>query len=141
MFQRGPSCSSGSLPASDRGYLLAVCSGVLLVLCFPLFDRGVLAWGAIVPLLVALSGGGLLRAFRLGFLTGLVWSVGSLFWVRIYHPLALPLVVVIFSLYPAVAAACIRFLTGKCRVPLAVAVPLVWTAAEYLRSLGSLGFL
>ena len=52
---------------------VACLSGVLLVLSFPQFDLGGLAWVALVPLLVALDGKGPGPASLLSFTTGLIF--------------------------------------------------------------------
>ncbi len=119
---------------------LAVLSGALLVFCFPLHDWSFLVWVALIPLLAAVSSGSWRGAFGLGLLTGVVWSLGSLSWVSVYHPVALPLTALVFSVYPAAAAVFILLLMRTCRLPAALAVALGWTSLEYLRSLGTLGF-
>ncbi len=119
---------------------LAVLSGALLVLCFPLHDWSFLAWVALIPLLAAVASSTWRGAIGLGLLTGAVWSLGSLSWVSVYHPLALPLTALVFSVYPAAAAVFMLLLMRTCRLPAALAVALGWTSVEYLRSLGTLGF-
>lgn len=64
-----------------RNLLLAVLSGGLLVLAFPRADLGPLAFVALVPLLVAFRGAGWRGAAGLGFVAGLVFFAGSLYWV------------------------------------------------------------
>ena len=92
-------------------YGLAVASGVLLVGSFPSFGVPVIAWVALAPLLVALGGGTLARAFFLGLTTGFVYFVGTLYWVSLvmnsYGGLALwtavlvnALLVAYLALYP-----------------------------------------
>jgi len=63
-----------------RRELLAALSGVLLALSFPKFGRGFVAWIAIAPLLISLHGVSGARAFRLGYVTGAVSSLGLLYW-------------------------------------------------------------
>src|SRR5260221_13873816 len=62
-------------------YVLAAASGVLLALSFPKFGHPALAWIALAPLLLALSGTTLRRAFNLGLVTGLVYFTGTLYWI------------------------------------------------------------
>src|SRR4029077_7045137 len=63
------------------GYALATASGVLLALSFPKFGHPALAWIALAPLLVALPGATLRRAFTLGLLTGTIYFAGTLYWI------------------------------------------------------------
>ena len=60
---------------------LATASGVLLVLSFPNFGHPAFAWIALTPLLVALSGAPLRRAFLLGLTTGIIYFTGTLYWI------------------------------------------------------------
>ena len=53
---------------------------MLLILSFPKFGNGLLAWVALVPLLVSLHGATGWRAARLGYVTGAVSAVGLLYW-------------------------------------------------------------
>ena len=53
---------------------------MLLILSFPKFGNGLVAWVALVPLLVSLHGATGWRAARLGYVTGAVSAVGLLYW-------------------------------------------------------------
>ena len=61
--------------------LLPVLSGALLVLSFPKYDLDVLAWIALVPLLIAIRQKPRKTAFKQGWLAGFVFFVGTLSWV------------------------------------------------------------
>jgi len=60
---------------------LTATSGLLLILCFPNFEFSFLAWFAFIPLLFALQDVKPLRAFLLGYLTGLIFYLGSIYWL------------------------------------------------------------
>ncbi|MEY3479701.1 MAG: apolipoprotein N-acyltransferase [Verrucomicrobiota bacterium] len=66
----------------------AALSGLLLVLCFAPFDQAWLVWIALAPLFAAIWLGPvhpkhpLLRKAELGYLAGLVYFLGSLYWLR-----------------------------------------------------------
>ena len=53
----------------------------LLALSFPKFGHPALGWIALAPLLVALAGATLRRAFTLGLLAGVVYFTGTLYWI------------------------------------------------------------
>ena len=53
----------------------------MLPLCFPKFDLGLLAWGALVPLHLALDQCSRRRAFWVGWLAGLIGFTGIMAWV------------------------------------------------------------
>lgn len=67
--------------SSARNLLLAALAGGLSVLAFPKADLGLVAFVSVVPLLIAVRGTGWRTAAKLGFATGLVFFVGSLYWV------------------------------------------------------------
>ena len=82
-------------------FIIVVVSGILLVLPFSLLNLEWIAWFALVPLLIATLRVNARDSFVLGYLCGVVWNGGSLFWMHVYDPLVLPLVVLILSFYPA----------------------------------------
>jgi apolipoprotein N-acyltransferase len=109
------------------------------------------AWVALAPLLVALGGASLTRALTLGFVTGVVYFTGTLYWITrvmaVYGDLQ-PFVAVLvnglliayLALFPAL------FAVVTCRLvlsygPLALlAAPLVWVTTELGRTYLLTGF-
>jgi apolipoprotein N-acyltransferase len=61
--------------------LASLGSGLLLFLSFPKFNLWPLAWVALVPLLHALQDASSKRAFLYGWVTGIVYFLGCLYWV------------------------------------------------------------
>ncbi|NQV30309.1 MAG: apolipoprotein N-acyltransferase [Candidatus Marinimicrobia bacterium] len=60
---------------------LAILSGLLLTLSFPPFDMFFVAWVAWLPLWVALQQIGWQRGFKLGYITGFIFTLTSLNWI------------------------------------------------------------
>lgn len=60
---------------------LAIISGLLLTLSFPPFDMFFVAWVAWVPLWVAIQQNGWQSGFKLGYVTGFVFTLTSLNWI------------------------------------------------------------
>jgi apolipoprotein N-acyltransferase len=129
-----------------RKVLLAVLSGALLALSFPKFGHGVVAWVALAPLLLALaeSRGGL-DAFRLGYITGAVSSVGIVYWTALvvvqYGGLSLPVgigVMGLLCLALALFPSLFGWLVGTWRralgPPALLLAPVAWVATEILRA-------
>ena len=129
-----------------RKELLAALSGGLLALSFPKFGHGVVAWVALAPLLVALaeSRGGL-DAFRLGYITGALSSVGLVYWTALvvvqYGGLSLPVgigVMGLLCLALALFPSLFGWLVGTWRRALGPAAlllaPVAWVATEILRA-------
>jgi len=117
---------------------LACLSAGLLVVAFPKFDLGALAWVALVPLLVALEGKGPGAAYALSYLTGLLSFFGICYWIWavpgwnlidgfLIGVLYLPQYVALWGL----GLAWLRRLTG---VSPALVAPPLWVTLEYLRS-------
>lgn len=67
-------------------YLLAIFSGILLVLGFPKFNLSILSWFALVPILFAVRNSDWKESFRLGFVTGMVYFGGIMNWLLILIP-------------------------------------------------------
>lgn len=64
-----------------RHILLAATTGIVLPLCFPKFDVGLLAWVALIPLHIALDSSRRTQAFWLGWLSGMIGFTGIMSWV------------------------------------------------------------
>jgi apolipoprotein N-acyltransferase len=129
-----------------RKPLLAALSGALLALSFPKFGHGTMAWVALAPLLLALgeSRGGL-DAFRLGYITGAVASVGIVYWTALvvvqYGGLSLPVgigVMTLLCLALALFPSLFGWMVGTWRRALGPAAlllaPVAWVATEILRA-------
>lgn len=124
---------------------LAALSGALLVLSFPKFGQGMVAFVALVPLLVALPGTGAAQAFRLGYVTGAVSGFGLLYWTALvvvqYGGLSLPVGVGVMAmlclavaLFPSLFALVVsRWLATMGTAGLLLA-PFAWVATELLRA-------
>jgi len=125
---------------------LAALSGVLLILSFPKFGHPVVAWVALVPLLVALDGATGGRAARLGYVTGAVSAVGLLYWtafVVFQYGGGIPGVVAVaitLALCFAFAVFPLLFGWGMGRLLAAfgprglLGAPFVWVATEFMRA-------
>ncbi|OFX15025.1 MAG: apolipoprotein N-acyltransferase [Armatimonadetes bacterium RBG_19FT_COMBO_69_19] len=120
---------------------LAAASGILLYAAFPPLDLGWFAWIALVPLLIALEGEAPSRAFVLGVVGGAIAYLGILSWMRVFGILPWLLLAAYLSLFTGVFAWGWRWISDGRPALLAVwTVPLLWTALEYLRSIGVMGF-
>jgi apolipoprotein N-acyltransferase len=134
-------------------------SGILLALSFPnplsvlipRFPFGVLAWVALVPLLVSLEGKSPRESFRLGWLTGFTAFTGMLYWVIIamnryggisffISAIILVALTLYLSLYVGFFATLLPFIREKTGWSLSLVAPPLWIAMEYLRSVLLTGF-
>ncbi|HMJ81546.1 MAG TPA: apolipoprotein N-acyltransferase, partial [Vicinamibacterales bacterium] len=124
---------------------LAMVSGALFVLSFPKFGHPAFGWIALTPLLVALSGAALRRAFLLGLTTGIIYFTGTLYWITgvlaAYGGLQTWVAVLInagliayLSLFPALFALITRRIVMAYGRSALMAAPVVWVATELARS-------
>ena len=111
---------------------LSVLSGVLLALAFPTFGLPPIVWVAVVPLLFAVEGCRGRASYRLGFLAGLVFAAGRLWWlVTIFGPFAVALFAVL-ALWPGVF--CAVFAAARRRwgiLGAALLCPVAWVGMEF----------
>jgi apolipoprotein N-acyltransferase len=134
-----------------RDWVLSLFSGILLALSFPNLDLGFLAWFAFVPLLFALEGKTPLQGFSLGFVTGFVSFLGTVYWIivavhtyggiaLIPSGLILLLLIGYLSLYFGLFGQLYRFIEGRFGCHTLLFLPFLWVALEYLRSFFLTGF-
>lgn len=130
------------------GYLLAAISGLLLFLAYPPYNLSYLAFIALIPLLISLKGS-LFKMASLGYLFGLVFFGGLLFWMnsmRLYgvacwaRPLLWLLLVVSLSLYPAIFGLLYGLVSKRLQGLFALlAACIIWCGLEFIRTHFPLG--
>jgi apolipoprotein N-acyltransferase len=125
--------------------VLPVVSGLLLALSLPPFPFGPLAFVALVPLTIHVcelpaDPQGRRASLRAGLWTGAVFFAALVWWI----PFSLPgrpwmgaaywvASVAVLALFPALAARLLHDGLRRAHLPLWLALPLAWTAAEWLR--------
>ncbi|HOG64172.1 MAG TPA: apolipoprotein N-acyltransferase [Spirochaetota bacterium] len=126
------------------GLLLAVLSGVLLGLAFPLTSFFPLAWVAFVPLLVMQRGVPVWRMWFYAFMAGLSFWLVHASWLKVFHPLSLvtatPALALYFSLPFVFMAVFRRRMNNRFPLLQAFLFATLWIGVEYFRSTGFLGF-
>ncbi len=131
---------------------LSILSGLILVSAFPPLGFGFAAWVGLVPLFFAVDGAGRGKGFALGFLCGLVYFIGAVYWVinSMYFYGGVPVWISVFvmlalaaylSLFVAAFGLSLPAMLERFEgVPRAVLVPSVWVALEYIRGYLFTGF-
>lgn len=120
--------------------LLCVISGLLLALSFPRYHLGFLGFFCLVPFLFAFTQRQYEPSFGRGLVMGLVLYGGTFFWIAwVTFPGALG-AIGLLSLYLGLFAVIFQFVLKRWGLVALWAFPFFWTAMEYLRSLGQLGF-
>jgi apolipoprotein N-acyltransferase len=69
------------LQLKGKSFILCSLSAILLVLSFPRANCWILAWFGFVPLFFALENKSKGRAFLLGYLTGIIFWAGTVYWL------------------------------------------------------------
>ncbi|MBI5892995.1 MAG: apolipoprotein N-acyltransferase [Deltaproteobacteria bacterium] len=134
---------------TKKSITLAIVSGFALVFAFPPFDIWLIAWFGIVPLFFAIHDKKPFERFLIGFICGIVFFLGTVYWVvnsmtnyggvPVWASvLVLLLLVIVLSLYPAVFGY-LAFSLQPSAFSLLL-VPCLWVSLEYIRTFLFTGF-
>ncbi len=129
--------------------ILAVISGFALPFAFPPFDIWIIAWFGMLPLFFAIHDKKPREAFLTGFIWGLVFFLGTVYWVvnsmvnygnvPIFASIiVLLLLVIVLSLYFAVFGCLAASLQP--RAFSSFLIPCLWISLEYIRTFLFTGF-
>jgi apolipoprotein N-acyltransferase len=131
--------------------ICSVISGIFLVLIFPKFNMGFLAWIALVPLFLALKGKNPVQSFWFAWISGFIYFAGVLYWVVntminygnlsvLLSYLILFMLVVYLSFYVALFGFFLGFLSEEDGYKKWILAPFLWVALEFLRGYVLTGF-
>jgi apolipoprotein N-acyltransferase len=133
-----------------RDYLMSVIAGIMLALSFPKPGLSILAWCAFIPLFLAIGTKDPRKAFRLGFVAGLIANIGIFYWVNIVMTTygKLPFLVsfclyLLLAAYLALYTGITVFLVRKGEengISSLISFPFVWTSMEFVRAYALSGF-
>lgn len=134
-----------SQPASFRsGLLMCLASGLLMWAAFPPLDWGFLAWFSLAPLAVlARLERPTRRMYWAAYFGGLSFWVPVLQWMRLGHAYmyaAWAALALYMAVYFPLALWLTRVGVWRVRLPVMVALPVVWTGLELLRGFLMTGF-
>ncbi|MBM4153380.1 MAG: apolipoprotein N-acyltransferase [Kiritimatiellaceae bacterium] len=122
-------------------------SGVLLAFSFEPMGFSFCGWVALVPLMWCCAGGASRRAARLGWLTGVVFFLASLYWLRHVSVLGViglalycALYFIPFAVFVSLRRDGWRSTQGGLNVLWMTGAAIVWAASEYLRAIVATGF-
>ena len=118
--------------------LLALLSGGLLVLAFPKYDLGLLAWIALVPLLLAVADCKPRTSLFLSLLCGAVFFPGVFYWILKIPDYTLfnhSILGIYLGSYLACFGFIFTFIARRCGTLIALcAAPVLWVCLEFARS-------
>jgi len=123
-----------------RTFLLCALAGVLMTLSFPTYHMGFLGFVCLVPLLHALVGNRTEPFFSLGLIMGLVLYASTFFWVAWATLPGALAAIGLLAVFLAIFTLIYGFMVRRGGALALWAFPFFWTAQEYIRSVGQLGF-
>ena len=132
-----------------QSWILAGVSGILLILSFPSFNLFPVGWIGLIPLLIALqSTASWKSAFLHGYITGVIFFLGLVYWIILLYPFAniflttfaCLLLVSYLALYVGIFSALLHGLPWKSGLPYIFIATAIWTGLEWLRSWFLSGF-
>lgn len=133
-------------------YMLPIMSGILLISIQPPLTLFLLAFVAVIPLMLSLDGASTLKgAFMRGYVSGIVSYLGLVYWVVVamnrfggVHILwsiaALLLMVSYLAIYTGIFTGAVYFFERRVSVPAYLSAPVLWILLEYLRGTLLTGF-
>jgi len=130
-FQRHPAIRDKSL---------IFLSAVLLIAAFPRVNWWLCAWVGLVPFFLVLDGKSAAASFRLGYLAGILFFIGTLYWFIYVTFLGAFLLIAYLALYFGVFALFYRIFCGRSMPAKLILLPSAWVALEYIRSHALTGF-
>ncbi len=125
-----------------KGILLALLTGVVLLISFPYPDIGFLTFFGLVPLLLAVRHTSLKKAALYGLISGLVFFGGLSYWVAIYGLVPFFLITTVMALFLVVFSSATQYVSKRTSFIFEVFfIPSLWVSLEFIRSeLGSFSF-
>ncbi len=131
-------------------YCAALLSGLVLILAYPPFDLGFVAWVALIPLIFCACVLPPAKAFAAGFLFALPFNLYlNLYLGRVLFPYlgfalgltAMIALIIYLSLFYGLFALAASFVNRQGKIWSTVpAIPALWLMVEYLRSLGFMAY-
>ena len=120
-----------------RRILLAILSGLFLILSFPKYDFWFLAWVSLIPLLAALRNVSPTFAFILSFLTGITFLVATEYeFLSIYKTAWIDWVFygIILGSFYGFFGLFYKYVLKRIRLSAVIVAPVLWVTMEYFIS-------
>jgi len=125
---------------SRRDLLLILLTSVGLILVFPPFPIGCAAGVVLVPFFFYLKGKGAWDAFRGGYLIGVIWTAGTIYWISWATVPGFIGALLFVPLYTSGFAIIQSWLWRRWGARSLWAAPFLWTCIELAVSWGVMGF-
>jgi apolipoprotein N-acyltransferase len=125
--------SSEARTLIERRYVLVGASVLLLFASFHPLDLGLLAWGALVPMLLACVDLDFRGRALISLATGFLFHLIGLSWLALCTPPGWLTTVSAEALYMGASVCLSLWLRRRLSLPLYLTLPLVWTALDFER--------
>ncbi len=123
-----------------RKLTLALACALGITLSFPPLQLGFLAYWSLIPLLLLIEDQSPKESFKWGYVTGFFLSVSALYWIVYPTVPGAIATMIVHPLYYAVFALFVSSARRAWSQGYLILVPFFWTAIEYVKSLGEVGF-
>lgn len=122
--------------------ILPAISSILLILAFPGFNLSILAWVGLIPLFFAIDGKSPLKAFKVSYLAGVLFFMGTIYWLMHVTLPGMIGVVLYLALYFGLFGLIAYVAISRASYLSLFVIPSAWVALEYARShlLGGFGW-
>jgi len=125
---------------TSKDFLFILLTSFALIFSFPPFPTGFFALVALVPFFFYAEGKALKELFRAGYLVGLIWSAGTIFWIGHATVIGVIGAIIWVSFYFAFFALLYGWIDQKIGKAAIWTAPFIWVSLELLASVGSLAF-
>ncbi|MFO7890898.1 MAG: apolipoprotein N-acyltransferase [bacterium] len=125
---------------TSKSFLLVLLTSFTLICSFPPFPTGFLALGALVPFFLYLEGKNIKESFRVGYLVGLIWAAGTIFWIGHATIMGVIGAIIWVSFYFAFFSLLYAAFRKKFGQAAIWVTPFIWVSLELLAATGSMAF-
>ena len=123
-----------------KEYGLIIISAILLAQAFTIKWLSFVGFVGLIPYFYKLYKVPFKEVWKYSLAFSLSFWLSLVYWLYIFHPLALPLVLLLLSFYFLIFSLGTKFLIQNLPKLNFLTIPILWTGMEYLVSLGYLGF-
>ena len=114
--------------------LLAIEAGILLALTLPSVNIKLIAWIALIPLLIAIYDVKWHKAFLLGMLSGVIYFSAAGYWIFIFTKIGFIISILVTSSFLGLFCALVRLLQARSLWWKIFLPPLIWISLAYIFS-------
>jgi len=133
MLRKINSQAPSQKPQVAKELCLCLLSAALLIFSFPKFNLEFLAWAGFVPLFFAIRNKSKGKAFLLSYLTGIIFWLGTIYWLMHVTFPGMIVLVLYLALYFGIFGLIISAVS-------LLFIPSIWVLLEYIRSYLFTGF-